>query len=108
MTEMKKVIDVINQNENIVLQIIGINKDDACDCLSELYYEGSAQDIPDHLLDCEVLKVTRNFLSYRLCIAIPYISDKDKVLNNDVIDYFQQPKYSWFVGLPCSEQETAE
>ena len=61
------------------------------------------------ILDAVAEKLERNGVHFfRLNHKEAKTSDKDKVLNNDVIDYFQQPKYSWFVGLPCSEQETAE
>ena len=72
---MNIVADAIKGNEEIYLKIVGINKMDNCDPMTEHYFEGLGKDIPEKLLTCEVLDVGYSYGSRCACIEIPYLNE---------------------------------
>ena len=70
---MNTVADAVKGNEKVYLKIVGRNKMNDCDCRAETYYEGTAKNIPEKLLTCEVLEIGYSYGSRCSCIIIPYL-----------------------------------
>lgn len=72
---METVKEILTTADDISMRIriSGMNKADDCDPWTELYFDGAVQDVPNHLLNCEVLSVGRSFAHGCPIISIPYI-----------------------------------
>lgn len=62
--------DVIQANEDLIVDVCGLNPRKDCNPYSEKYYSGSLQEIPSSLRNCSVLNLGYLFGSERPCIVI--------------------------------------
>jgi hypothetical protein len=67
--------DIIENKDNdlsSIVEVRGMNPFDDCSPLTELYFHGTLSDVPNSLLQCEVLSVGWLHGANCFCISIPF------------------------------------